>query len=566
MNLNDLMLAPSWKAELLQLYRPCRQRILMVTDGSLNYDPADGFGLSELVAALQDPANGSGPVTITKAHRAGGAGADINSFRFDTAATAVTRANYDQLWLFGIASSETQNTVAGSSPSYNPALALSNAEITIIARFMQAGGGVFATGDHGRLGFSLCGLLPRVRQMREWRNIPMGFEGVPTALARIDTVVNPGANSVYEFNDQSDDIPQRIYPHYRQATPMSPFTAHPLLSSPAGDIDVFPDHPHESVCLTASLPGATFSIPGLSFAEFPATPAGVRPLPGVVATSVSGGRAIPVGGFTKPPVTPRCFAAITAYDGDSVDRGRVVCDSTWHHFVNINLNGVGSGRMGLRDAGGNPTAAYKQIKRYYGNIARWLAPEGRRLCPIFIDIIDVRFKFPLIEELPEPVPPVPPFPLLLEVGVRTQEALAAEFGAGMAAEMASELVATTGAGEELRDYLVASKRRGEAKEDGGLLVSAHELRMAALGGMMLQLARELPAVPYEVPKALGEHKDDAKETAMVAAGVDMGLRAGLAHLAGAAQRSIEFLQRIDRPAKEPVKDELKLETREVITT
>jgi hypothetical protein len=431
---------------------------------------------------------------------------------------------------------------------------------------MQAGGGVFATGDHGRLGVSLCGLLPRVRQMREWRNIPMGFEGVPTALARIDTVVNPGANSIYEFNDQSDDIPQRIYPHYRQATPMSPFTVHALLSSPAGDIDVFPDHPHESVCLTAAAPAATFSIPGLGFPEFPATPAGVRPVPLVVATSVSGGRAIPVGGLVKPPVTPRCFANITAYDGDSVDRGRVVCDSTWHHFVNINLDGTGSGRMGLRDAGGNPTPAYKQIKRYYGNIARWLAPEGRRLCPIFIDVIDVRFKFPLIEELPEPVPPVPPFPLLVAVGTRTEEALAAAFGPGMAAEMTSELVATTGTGEEMRGFLVASKHRGEAKQDEAMLISAHDLRMAALGGMMLQLARELPGVPYELPKALGEHKDDAKETAMVAAGVDMGLRAALAHLAGAAKRSMEFLQRLEQPAKEAAKDELKLETREVLTT
>jgi hypothetical protein len=99
-----------------------------------------------------------------------------------------------------------------------------------------------------------------------------------------------------------------------------------------------------------------------------------------------------------------------------------------------------------------------------------------------------------------------------------------------------------------------------------MLISAHDLRMAALGGMMLQLARELPGVPYELPKALGEHKDDAKETAMVAAGVDMGLRAALAHLAGAAKRSMEFLQRLEQPAKEAAKDELKLETREVLTT
>jgi hypothetical protein len=37
-----------------------------------------------------------------------------------------------------------------------------------ILNFMNSGGGVFATGDHYKLGACLCGAIPRVRSMRKW--------------------------------------------------------------------------------------------------------------------------------------------------------------------------------------------------------------------------------------------------------------------------------------------------------------------------------------------------------------------------------------------------------------
>jgi hypothetical protein len=63
--------------------------------------------------------------------------------------------------------------------------------------------------------------------------------------------------------------------------------------------------------------------------------------------------------------------------GDAAQVGRVVCDATWHHFVNINLNGSGAGldpmnglpRTGLY-AFGIPTPEYLKIQRYYLNTAR----------------------------------------------------------------------------------------------------------------------------------------------------------------------------------------------------
>ena len=78
------------------------------------------------------------------------------NFNFNTAAIPVTVANYDQIWLFGV----------NATP-------LQAAERTRIEAFMQAGGGVFATGDHSSLGFGMGAHIPRARSMRDWSSVPM---------------------------------------------------------------------------------------------------------------------------------------------------------------------------------------------------------------------------------------------------------------------------------------------------------------------------------------------------------------------------------------------------------
>ena len=59
---------------------------------------------------------------------------------------------------------------------------------------------------------------------------------------------------------------------------------------------------------------------------------------------------------------------ISAYDGDSVGLGRVVVDSTWHHWFSMNL-------VGFRD---EAPSLYRGMQNYYRNVALWLAtPEQR---------------------------------------------------------------------------------------------------------------------------------------------------------------------------------------------
>jgi len=95
----DLRPIPPWWPN-ITFFFPCVQRILVATDGGLSYDPSSGFGLSRFVDQLSRTFP---QPRITKAHRGNDPTADIQRFRFDTAATPVTAANYDQIWLFGAA-------------------------------------------------------------------------------------------------------------------------------------------------------------------------------------------------------------------------------------------------------------------------------------------------------------------------------------------------------------------------------------------------------------------------------------------------------------------------------
>ena len=264
---------------------PCPQRILMVTDGPLNFGTGF-FGLSEFVGIVASAGH-----TVSTAHRSGTGPVTLSgAFKFDTASPPVTTANYDQIWLFGFS----------AAPLDDPA------ERTTIAQFMKNGGGVFATGDHETLGAGMGNNIPRVRKMRNWASIPM------VSPDRLDTVVNPGVDAIKQFDDQADPFPQPIFPFFFSNggpdTLASSWSVHPVLRHSSGAVDCLPDHPHESECL-APLPAAG-SFAGVE--EWPApTGGGPRIAARVVAVSVSAGRFIvsgaPTPTGTKPPVAPRCF-------------------------------------------------------------------------------------------------------------------------------------------------------------------------------------------------------------------------------------------------------------------
>lgn len=359
-------------------------RILLLTDDDGSFTEEDKFGLTELVSTLAGTGGVFAKFKVTKAHRAkasGGytepAGADIQEFRFDNPAH-FNPSDFDEVWLIGI-----QEGVSGGG--------LSNAELRVLSEFMDGGGGVLATGDHQDLGGNLCGKIPRVRSMRRWTYDysldyeefnPASGHGPPVyGSYRHDTLVS-GHDTNYTFDDQSDDIPAKIYPKF-YGVQNKYFVwkyPHPLLCGPHGVINVLPDHMHEGECVVPTNLGQTFTFNGYSGPEYPSGDYG-QVIPDVIArgevfahTTDNTG----IDGIVDVESRAKEFGCIGAYDGHAVNVGRVVVDSTFHHFVNINVIASGADspdpvkQVGFA-ASTQGQQHYEQIRAYWRNIAIWLA-------------------------------------------------------------------------------------------------------------------------------------------------------------------------------------------------
>lgn len=420
------------------------------------------FHLGEFVRVLRETSWHGFDLELTKAHRdspAGGeteaqmksrTGADVLGFRFDSAHQAPagrrSLADYDVALFFPI---------DPSPHAYETPTALA-AEAAAISRFMEAGGGFFATGDHEDLGAPLCRLIPRVRSMRRWHYAGGGFgpsapgpAGEPPAPSgagsdRHDTT-RPWADGTLMFENQSDAVAQpiepRLYPagiHSKVGFIARRYLPHPLLCSPDGVVTWLPDHMHEGWCEVPSDLSRTFTLDGASVAEYPPAVGGSGPLaPEVVATGRSLSHALPaidpVHFSAATPAADRTFGVIGAWDGHLANKGRVVVDSTWHHEFDINLTGdryledavpaedprrhgfyVRDPVTGLR----RPSDEYRMICWYFRNIIYWLIPAKRR-APIVWELMTDIGRLPrLVEELATVEPPGPPKPDGgIEVGV-----------------------------------------------------------------------------------------------------------------------------------------------------
>src|SRR5438128_2477678 len=151
-------------------------RVLIVIEKDFRFsDDLTGepdFTFDTLVTAL----TGVG-MLVTKAHRITSgetdATADIPDFHFST----TNLLDFDVIWLIG-RDGRNSTTSSGSSGPL-----LTGGEMNPLAQFMEAGGGVFATGDHDSIGAPMCANIPRVRVMRSW--FGQNDSTKPAALASI---------------------------------------------------------------------------------------------------------------------------------------------------------------------------------------------------------------------------------------------------------------------------------------------------------------------------------------------------------------------------------------------
>jgi hypothetical protein len=391
--------------------RPCKVRVLLVTDGGLDFGTGD-FGLSTFVGVLLNDGRSYVRFNLTLAHlRPGvsnaavmagspGISASIKGFVFDDSAH-FDPDGFDEVWLFGI---ETSFHAGGyphraADPARYPAGSLGDGELAALTHHMNRGGGVFATGDHSALGRCLAGSVNRARSMRYWESFlaASGLDEVSMSGARRNDSNVVGHDTPTQFSDQSDDVPQsldlRLY-----STPAGILREarypHPVMCSRLGRIDVFPDHPHEGQC---RVPDDLSLACSDGTPEYPdATDGSGQVEPEVVAWGhVPAGNTAHVGGGpTKQATQAHSFAVVSTYDGHRAGVGRVVCDSTWHHFVNVNLIGILEGGVfdDFAAPGTDPSkhdgflsspagqAALAKIREYYINVAVWIATPERVGC------------------------------------------------------------------------------------------------------------------------------------------------------------------------------------------
>ena len=353
-----------------------RIRILVVTDGRINAgsDPNE-FGLGLVLETLRD-SSFAWWVTfdVTFINRDEG-------FRFTEPGFDIYR--YHQIWFFG-----DWPGLDANKPEFPDSRIeddgyqhMEPGEVALIAAWMNNGGGVFATGDHALLGASMCHKIPRVRSMRKWTHA----QGVPSFRGPDRHQTLQGLPTISQDEAEGDRYPQRIYPVYRRDSAWpSAFgqRPHPILCGPVGVIDEFPDHMHEgAVVEDDDVVQNGWLVPGSGDAEYPTFPIVVGPAIGGDSTigkpETLGRRPLPkviaYGMTTNPEQARRAFPLIGVYDGDWAHVGRVVVDSTWHHWFSMNL-------VGLRD---EAPGFYRNMQSYYRNVGVWLATPAQRTSMLF---------------------------------------------------------------------------------------------------------------------------------------------------------------------------------------
>ncbi|MEO0459111.1 MAG: hypothetical protein AAF152_21385 [Cyanobacteria bacterium P01_A01_bin.114] len=223
----------------------------------------------------------------------------------------------DELWLFAL-------DVGGG---------LSRQDCEGITRFHQQGGGILATRDHQDMGISMCP-LSTIGQFHHFHTQQANPD--PDRCCRDDTDTMTIDWPNYHSGSNGD---------YQTITAAVP--SHPLLQGPDGLIQRFPAHPHEG----------GVSVPkGMPHAQ-------------VIATG-------------KSQITERDFNLVVAADR-SQDKagqtlGRVVAQSTFHHFVDYNWDIERGCPSFVEEPPGqaikNNPDGLKDIQTYVRNLALWLAP------------------------------------------------------------------------------------------------------------------------------------------------------------------------------------------------
>lgn len=238
----------------------------------------------------------------------------------DPVLSSLSQSDFDELWLFAL------DTGGG----------LSQKDCAGITAFHQQGKGIFTTRDHQDMGVCMCGLgsLGALHYFQSKQQHPDEDERC------IDDIYTKTISWPNYHSGRNGD--------YQVITPTEPL--HELLknpNSPSGRIELFPAHPHE---------GAVGVSPEDKHAR-------------VIARG-------------KSLVSSRPFNLVVAVESTQDEHGnqlgRVVAQSTFHHFVDYNWDIEQGCPSFVEELPGNGmkenSQALADIKTYVRNLALWLAP------------------------------------------------------------------------------------------------------------------------------------------------------------------------------------------------
>ncbi len=362
--------------ELSKIKRPTI-KILLYTDAPTEVvrAPVGRFGLGRMIQQLEAHAPAFADVSVKWAGRysQGSKTADNKINVVMNKEVLETKEPFDEIWFFGVHQINKERLDLRVGGGGGPESELDAAEVDALRTWMDAGGGVLLTGDHANekpldaidkdpnprcpdkfrkakflgLGRALGRCIPRAGLMRDW-------EGPPTSREQDSNntqIITSG--DFDDFDDQiffqRDPIPQQlILPTFDQlGFPSVGGQPHPLFFYRQGHpILLFPDHLHE---------GEVTVSQGRQSDVWPTNP--FKPMPQVVA-------------FGTDKRSGKRIKILAAYDGDGARVGRIVADSSWHHYFNINLARF------EQPAARN--SASDQIGQFYGNLALWLCPARKR--------------------------------------------------------------------------------------------------------------------------------------------------------------------------------------------
>lgn len=345
-------------------------KILLYTDNPLiapTDDFGEFFGLGSMIERLQDHAPTFANIDVRWFSRNSDDDNQANNKLNDLLnREAATGEPFDEIWFFGLHQSNTDRFSLLARLG-GPESELNDDEITALTEWMNVhGGGVLMTGDHSNetpasvvadnnghyadpvaipeflgLGRALGRCVPRAGSLRKW-------EGPPTyhAADSLSTIGDSGF--------QTDHVPQQLQllTVDEDGDPDPAGQPHPLFFYRGGEfIEVFPDHAHEGAVI---IPDETAPLdPDV----WPIGVDGRQPRPHVVALG-------------RDARKPDPLNIVATYDGDLGGVGRIVADSTWHHYMNLNLRGFPqSAPVG---------SASDQMGQFYANLAVWLAPKSKR--------------------------------------------------------------------------------------------------------------------------------------------------------------------------------------------